>query len=479
MPPTIARQFAEYCTSLSLSDMDDDDVEYTKKLVLDTIGTTVGGYEWSDSAAVMVETGRALGSVGGDVPRTAVHDADATGGDGTATVLATGERLDAGTAALVNGALSHSLDYDNRHSPGSLHIGSSVVSAALAAAESVDADGRTFLEGVVAGYDVAARLGMACNPRSSHERGFHPTGTCGTFAATAAASVVVGLDADRLVAAFGVNGSQAGASYQCSRTGGWNKRIHPGLAARRAFAAIAFAENGFEGPPDPIEGDLGFLQAYADRPRPERATAELGEVYEAARTKIKPYPVGTFAHVPIALLTELVAEGEVDPAAVQEVVVELPASGADMFAREEGAPHPTTSAGAQFDMSFSVALALTAEEVGLTAFDDAIADEYSGEFGRLMDATRTVASEELEEYLPELYPGRVTVRTSSRTVERFRDWVAGEPSHPMSWTDLAGKFADLTPKFEEDGRTAIADAVRTVEGRSARDLVEAIRSAGT
>lgn len=478
MPPTIARRFAEHCASLSLSDIDDDDVEYTKKLVLDTIGTTVGGYEWSDSAAVVIETGRALGAVGGDGPRTAAGGADAPGGNGTATVLATGERLDAGAAALVNGALSHSLDYDNRHSPGSLHIGSSVVSAALAAAESVDADGRTLLEGVVAGYDVAARLGMACNPRSSHERGFHPTGTCGTFAATAAAGVVVGLDADRLVAAFGVNGSQAGASYQCSRTGGWNKRIHPGLAARRAFAAIAFAESGFEGPPDPIEGELGFLQAYADRPRPDRATAELGEVYEAARTKIKPYPVGTFAHVPIALLTELVTEGEVDPAAVEEVVVELPASGAAMFAREEGAPHPTTSAGAQFDMPFSVALALTAGEVGLTAFDDAIADEYPGEFGRLMDVTRTVASEELEAYLPELYPGRVTVRTPSGTVERFRDWVAGEPAHPMSWTDLAGKFADLTPRFDEGERTAVADAVRTVEDRSARDLVETVRSAG-
>jgi 2-methylcitrate dehydratase PrpD len=462
MARSIARRFAEHCASLSLSDLHGDDVEYTKKLLLDTIGTTVGGYEWSDSASVMVETGRTLG---GD-------------GTGAATVLATGERLDPGAAALVNGALSHSLDYDNRHSPGSLHIGSSVVSAALAAAESVDADGRTLLEGVIAGYDIAARLGMACNPRSSHERGFHPTGTCGTFAATAAAGVVVGLDADQFVAAFGVNGSQAGASYQCSRTGGWNKRIHPGLAARRAFTALAFAENGFEGPPDPIEGELGFLQAYADRPRPERATAGLGEVYEAARTKVKPYPVGTFAHVPIALLIDLVAEGDVDPATVEEVVVEVPTSGAAMFARQSGVPHPSTSVGAQFDMPFCVALALTAKPFGLTAFEDAIADEYPGEFGRLMNVTQTVGSEELEAYLPELYPARVTVRTGSGTFERFREWVAGEPDHPMSWADLARKFADLTPGFDEEGRSAVTRAVRSVEDRSARELVQMICSAG-
>jgi len=461
MAPTIARQLADYCASVSLSDLNDEDVEYTKKLLFDTIGTIVGGYHWSDSASVMVETGRTLG---GD-------------GTGAATVLATGERLDAGAAALVNGALSHSLDYDNRHSPGSLHIGSSVISAALAAAESVEADGRTLLEGIVAGYDVGARLGMACNPRSSHVRGFHPTGTCGTFAATAAAGVVVGLDADQFVAAFGVNGSQAGASYQCSRTGGWNKRIHPGLAARRAFAALAFAENGFEGPPDPIEGELGFLQAYADRPRPERATAGLGEVYEAARTKVKPYPVGTFAHVPIALLIDLVDEGDLELATIEEVLVEVPTSGAAMFARQSGEPHPTTSADAQFDMPFCVALALTAKPFGLTAFDEAIANEYPGEFGRLMNVTRTVGSEELEAYLPELYPSQVTVRTGSGTFERFREWVAGEPAHPMSWADLAKKFADLTPEFDEERRSAIARVVRSVQDRSARELIQTICSA--
>lgn len=476
MSATIARQFAEYCTSMSLSAMDDADISYAKKLVFDTLGTTIGGYEWSDSAGVMVETGRALGAVDGAVDGGSV-DAASGGSTGSATVLATDEKLRPGGAALVNGALSHSLDYDNRHSRGSLHIGSSVVPAALAAAESVDADGQTFLEAVVAGYDIAARLGMACNPRSSHERGFHPTGTCGTFAATAAVGIVFGIDTDRLVAAFGVNGSQAGASYQCSKTGGWNKRIHPGLAARRAFTAIAFAENGFDGPPDPIEGELGFLQAHANRPRPQRATDELGERFEVARTKVKPYPVGTFAHVPIALLTELVAEGEIAPSRVKDVVVELPTSGAAMFARQAEAPHPTTSADAQFDMPFSVALALTAGEVGLTAFNAAISDEYPGEFGRLMDVTRTVGSDELEAYLPELYPGRVTIRTESGTIERFRDWVAGEPTHPMSWTDLAEKFNDLT-RFDETGRTGVVEAVQSIEERSVRELVETVRSAG-
>lgn len=462
MTETIARDLASHCTELSLSDLDDDAVEYTKKILLDSIGTAIGGYSWSDSADVMVETTRSLRG-----------NTDSSG----ATVLATGERFAPMDAALANGSLSHSLDYDNRHSKGSLHIGSSVVPAALAAAEVTGADGTTLLESIVAGYDVAARLGMACNPRSSHERGFHPTGTCGTFGATATAAIVHGLNVDQLVAAFGVNGSQASGGYQCSISGGWNKRIHPGLAARRAFIAIAYAENGFEGPPDPIEGELGFLEAYADRPRPRLATADLGEMYEVTQTKIKPYPIGTFAHVPIALLVEIVSENDLVPEQIEEVVVELPTSGAEMFGRDESDLHPTTSAEAQFDMPFAVALAVIHREAGLSAFDNTLADQYPGSFGRIMDATRTTGKEQLETYLPELYPARVTVRTSDGTFEQFQEWVRGEPSHPMRWAELEAKFSDLSPQFSADERTAIVDAVRTVETRTVSELVKTIRSA--
>jgi len=56
VPMTIAREFADYCVDLSLEDVDDATVEYTKKLLLDTLGTIVGGYHWSDSADVMVGT---------------------------------------------------------------------------------------------------------------------------------------------------------------------------------------------------------------------------------------------------------------------------------------------------------------------------------------------------------------------------------------------------------------------------------------
>lgn len=460
---TIAQVFAEYCAHLTIDDLDDDTIAYAKKLLYDTIGTAVGGYHWSDTADVVLGAGRVLES--GSV-------------ETAATVLATGEAVSPENAAFVNGALSHSLDYDNRHSAGSLHIGSSVVSSTLAAAEAENASGERLLLGMVAGYDIAARLGMACNPRSAHERGFHPTGTCGTFGATAGVGVIRGFTTDEFVAAFGINGSQASGGYECSVTGGWNKRIHPGLAARDAFLSAALTESGFEGPKTPIEGELGFLQAYADRPRPNRATQDIGTVYEVARTKIKPYPVGTFAHVPIALLLDLLERERIDVDAIETIEVELPTSGADMFGRSPTDGHPTTSAEAQFDMPFAAALAVVYGRADLEAFDDALTGQYSGLFRRVMEATETIGDDDLEDYLPERYPARIRVRTTGATYERERDWVAGEPDHPLSWDDLGEKFADLTPALEAATREDVVGMVRTIESQSVDDLVEPFRNVG-
>lgn len=456
MSTTIAHKFATYCVDLEVDNLDDDDAEYAKKLLLDTLGTAVGGAVWSDSADTVLETARGLNHGNG------------------ATVLGTGNQLAPENAAFANGALSHSLDYDNRHSAGSLHIGSSVVPAALAMGEMMDADGEALLTALIAGYDVAARLGMACNPRSSHERGFHPTGACGTFAATAASGIVAGLNVEELVSAFGLNGSQASGGYQCSITGGWNKRFHPGIAARDAFMAVEAAQNGFSGPPDPIEGELGFLQAYAKRPRPNSAVDNLGDRYEVAHTKIKPYPVGTFAHVPIALLIEIATKHDLDPDDIIEVVVELPTSGAEMFGRDASDDHPESSAEAQFDAPFAAALALVRRKADLRAFHNALTGNDDA-IEHVMSVTSTVGQSELEAALPERYPATVLVKTTGGTYEQSREWVHGEPDHPLTWDDLAAKVNDLAKKTDDEGMNQLVSTVRNVETNSVTELVTAVR----
>ena len=80
------------------------------------------------------------------------------GGPEDATAIGTGLRVPAAAAALVNGTLAHSLDFDDTHLPSVLHPSSSVVPAALAVAEATGATGAQMLDAAVDSSPDAARL---------------------------------------------------------------------------------------------------------------------------------------------------------------------------------------------------------------------------------------------------------------------------------------------------------------------------------
>ena len=107
-------------------------------------------------------------------------------------------------AALVNGILAHSLDFDDTHAMASLHSSAPIVPAALAAAELSGASGRDFIAACVAGYELQIRLSLALRPSDHYDRGFHPTATCGVFGAAAAAGKLLGMSAEGIPRTLGV-----------------------------------------------------------------------------------------------------------------------------------------------------------------------------------------------------------------------------------------------------------------------------------
>src|ERR1043166_7346263 len=92
-----------------------------------------------------------------------------------------GRKISAMNAALAAGTAVHSFDFDD-HSRAKIHPGAVVIPAALAL-------GERLLAATTAAYETMIRVSLAANPASSRMRGWHLTGTCGTFAAAAAASV--------------------------------------------------------------------------------------------------------------------------------------------------------------------------------------------------------------------------------------------------------------------------------------------------
>ncbi|WP_296559227.1 MmgE/PrpD family protein, partial [Pigmentiphaga sp.] len=128
---------------------------------------------------LMIDMFRAA-AVGRDKPWTSATRqvfGSASGAD-CASLLYADERVEAGRAAFINGTAAGGLDWDDSHVAAIIHPGVCIWPAALAAAEIAGASGRELLTAVLAGYEVAIRVGMSIQPEHSL-RGFQGTPTCG------------------------------------------------------------------------------------------------------------------------------------------------------------------------------------------------------------------------------------------------------------------------------------------------------------
>jgi 2-methylcitrate dehydratase PrpD len=178
-------KLAAYVASLKFEDIPPEVRERAKALTLDFLGSAIRARRDAESTPALFKTLEAL----------------ALDTKGESTVFGDARAWTPAIAALLNGALGHSLDFDDTHADSSLHPSAPVVPAAFAVGELVGASGREVLTAIVAGYEVCCRLGNALDPTSHYARGFHPTATAGTYGAAAAAAKLFGLSREQIIAA--------------------------------------------------------------------------------------------------------------------------------------------------------------------------------------------------------------------------------------------------------------------------------------
>ncbi len=454
---TIAGDYADFCADLSFSALPNEVRTYGKRLVLDTVGIMIG-------AASRVESSSPI--------KNAISELD--GGGTGATVLATGEQMTPANAALLNGAMAHSLDFDDTHRGASLHPGAPVIAAALAAAEQTNATGKELLTGIIGGYEITTRLGMAVNAASHYARGFHGTGTCGVFGGTAAAGIIHDLTSEEFENAFGLNGSQASGSLQFLANGAWNKRLHPGFSAREAITAVSLAQQGVKGAVAPIEGDNGFFTGYTDEPYPDQATRNLGGDFETLRTGIKPYPCCRYMHPALDLLLSAYHDRGVDPTEVRSVTINLPTPGISLV-ESPADKLPASFVDAQFSMRFGSALALTTGDAGVDSFISTVEEPYSALFTDLYSNTDVTPAEDIDAAYPEIWAARVTLETESGSIELFTENARGEPENKLSDSELFEKFTELTTGMAAEDQRELEDRLIALETHTIEELLSPIR----
>jgi len=271
---TYSQKFGHFVEKLGFQGVPKDVVEEVKLHILDTLGVALATYGM-DFAHMILQVSKSLG------------------GQPESTAIGSGERLPAPNAALVNGTMAHGLDYDDMHREAALHLSAFVVPTALAVSEARGKSGKSAIVGVVAGYEVGARVGLAASGKLLL-RGWHPTGVLGAFASAAVTGSILGLTAKEISTAMGIAGSQSSGLAQWIEEGSWTKRMHPGWAAHSGIIAGLLAQKGYNGPQRIYEGKMGLYNSYLGEGNfdLERLIGGLGSRWETKQICYKLYPCG-------------------------------------------------------------------------------------------------------------------------------------------------------------------------------------------
>ncbi|USZ70171.1 MmgE/PrpD family protein (plasmid) [Halorussus salilacus] len=412
-----------FVTDLEFDRLSDGEVETVRRAFVDTTGVALAG--------AMEGAGEATYRQAGIDPK------DATPGE----LLGIDADEPPSEVALRLGTASHALDYDDLSWRMDGHPSVTLIPALFALAEEADATGSELLTAYAAGFEAECAIAGPISP-DHYESGWHATATFGPFGAAAAASKLLGLDADQIGRALGVAASMPAGLKR--NFGSMTKPLHAGLAARSGVTAAKLAEDGFTADRTPVSGDRGFWDLYGPDDRSEFELPNR-RVLETDGIHVKAYPCCYFTHTSIAAAQALTGENEVDPEEVRRVDVRASRGAADALHHAD----PETGLEAKFSMEYAVASGVVRDRVGLSTFEDGALDDPQ------MQRVRERVDFSVDSSLPyDSHEAEVTLVTDEDTFERRQSDPPGTHRDPL--TD-----GELRAKFDECARRAIpAEQVR-------------------
>jgi 2-methylcitrate dehydratase PrpD len=377
----------------------------------------------------------------------------ATGGPASVFGCATGAA--AWDAAMVNGGLIHSLEYDDTHTGSIVHGSAVLAAAALAAGEAANASGPAVLGAYARGWEVLVRFGLAA-PGGFQARGFQITSAAGALVAALIGADLFGLDEDQSVAAVGIALSQSSGVFEFLTNGSSVKSLHPGWAAHGGLIAAQFARAGMTGPETAIEGRFGLFAIFAgDSGAAERLRAlldDLGTVWHLPDAAFKFHPCCHYIH-PFVEAAGILAGRGVTPDGVRRLTCRVPAGAASIICEPWALKQaPATPHAARWSLPIVIAARLVEGSISLGTFEAPIAP-----------AVRDLAARMVWEPLPDAdFPRRFEAELSceladGRTETVRVDDVYGNCSHPATDADIRRKFR------ANAARTLREDVVATLE----------------
>ena len=414
-----ARTLAEFAVGLQYDVIPNAAIDRAKTCIIDTVGAMTFGADlpWS---RIMIEY----------VQRTSAP--------GKGSLVGTPHKARGQLAALANGVLAHAFELDSLCDPSvGVHPGASLTAPGIPVAQAQGRSGKELLTAFVAGFEVMYRIGDAAR-HSSEKIGFHAPGLTGVFGGAIVTGLLMKLDAERMTNALGIAGSLCSGLLEFSRSGGGMvKRLHLGRAAEGGALAATLAREGYTGPATVLEGQFGFLTAFARETDPPRLTRGLGEEWHTLKTMLKRYACHITAHVPVTAALELRAKHGFQGSDVASVAI----STNEKVVSHHNILEPQDAMMAQYSVPFCVALALHRDPLDPRVFGEETLNDPS-----IREVCRNTS---VTEYPPEQARTRfstlLTVRLKNgRELSIEAHDYEGMPQRPLSRDQLRAKFLKLT-----------------------------------
>ena len=439
---TITAGMSRWAAGLTYAQLSQEAVYQAKRFLLDSVGCALGGYQQHDV-------------------KIALEVLDEIAGNGPATVIGTGRRIDPVSASLANGLMIRCMDYNDIYWKQDPSHPSDIFPAALAGCERAKSDGKELIVGLVLGHEFEMRFCEAAFP-GIRERGWHHA-TLTAFVSPIVAGRAMHLGWEQIQHAIGISASRHATlgAVTAGKLTMMKNTVDP-MATQSGVLAALLAEKGYTGPEHVVDGKEGLTHCFGPSWKLNLLTDGLGESWRITQCGMKAFPTEALTHTPISAVLDIVKSNDLKPEQVEKVQIRSLARAADILS-DPSKYDPRTKETADHSLPYVIAAAIAERQVTPVQF----------EMKKIMDPTiraqlkkvEVVADPEIEKVFPALQ--RVIVNltaTDGRTFTKQLDYPKGDPRNPLSDAEVEEKFAALAEGvLSERAQKKLKDAIWNLE----------------
>jgi 2-methylcitrate dehydratase PrpD len=438
----ITKELSRFVTDTGFEDLQADLIDAVKKAFLDFVGVTIAARKDPVALAFLAYVRRTDGA----------EEASILGYDAKTSML---------NAALVNGVMSHILDYDDAHSVVRTHPSSPLIPAILAAGEHEDVTGKELITAYAVGYEVSVRLGYAFG-KKWYEKGWHATPVLGRFGAAAGASKILHLNPKQVFTAFVLSAMQAGGTRDVFGTMG--KPFNSGKASMDGLFSALLAREGFLIERDILSReDSYFPHLFSEEFEPRYLTEDVGYRFHLLETSFKPHAACLLIHPAIDGVLAL-RDKIPGPEYVDRINIEV----APLALKVTGTRTAEDPLQAKFSMPISCAIALVYGRATESFFSQSTVSDPS--VTRIAERIEILPNEKMTE-------DEASISILLKNGEIFCTRIThprGSPENPMTLREIVHKTEDLlSGHMKEETIRRLIDTLLHLE--DLKSTVELIR----